>query len=143
MTVLERILQLIKHKKITQIQFAKTFEHLGVKKQTITDWKSGKSNSYYPILLEIADYFGVSTDYLYGRKESLPSNYLVEPKIVAMVYEDELKLLAGYRELDVIQRDELLQSVSLHIEPPKPKKRKRRSGVDTAVSRDIFIILDE
>jgi len=52
-----------KEKKITQEQLA---THLGVSPQAVSKWENGS----YPesdLLPAIADYFGVSIDYLYGR----------------------------------------------------------------------------
>ena len=44
-------------------------EYLGVKKQAFTDWKNGKSTSYLKYLPQIAEFFGVSVDYLLGKEE--------------------------------------------------------------------------
>ena len=52
-----------KDKKVTQEQLA---EHLGVSAQAVSKWENGN----YPdsdLLPKIADFFGVSIDYLYGR----------------------------------------------------------------------------
>ena len=60
------ILNLIAEKKITEQQFL--FE-MGFNRTLLSDWKSGKSKSYMKHLPKIADYFGVSTDYLLGNTE--------------------------------------------------------------------------
>lgn len=39
-------------------------DYLGIKKSAFTDWKAGKSRSYLKYASEIADYFGITTDYL-------------------------------------------------------------------------------
>ena len=44
-------------------------EYLGLSKQTFTEWKAGRTNSYMKYLLEIGDYFNVSTDYLLGKTD--------------------------------------------------------------------------
>ena len=44
-------------------------DYLGLKKTAFTDWKSGKSNSYRKYLIEIANFFNVSIDYLVYGKE--------------------------------------------------------------------------
>jgi transcriptional regulator with XRE-family HTH domain len=59
----------MKEKGVSQIKFADDFSHLGVKKQTVTDWKRGHSNTFFSIILEIANYFNVSTDYLLGNTD--------------------------------------------------------------------------
>ena len=61
MTTVELILDLISKKGIEQQQFAKD---IGVTKQAISEWKSGKTQSYKKHISRIAEYFNVSTDYL-------------------------------------------------------------------------------
>lgn len=46
--------------------------HLGLSKNIFTDWKSGKNTSYMKYLPQIAEFFGVSVDYLIGN-ETKPS----------------------------------------------------------------------
>lgn len=46
-------------------------EYLGLKNVAFSEWKSGKSKSYRKYLIEIANFFDVSLDYLvYGRADS-------------------------------------------------------------------------
>lgn len=42
-------------------------DFLGLQKTAFSDWKSGKSASYEKYLPQIADFLGVSIDYLAGR----------------------------------------------------------------------------
>ena len=42
---------------------------LGLNRQVVTDWKAKRSKSYNKYLPQIADYFGVSVDYLLGKEE--------------------------------------------------------------------------
>jgi len=45
-------------------------DYLGLKNVAFSEWKSGKSKSYRKYLIEIANFFGVSLDYLvYGKVE--------------------------------------------------------------------------
>ena len=56
---------------MTQQEFADTF---GVSKGTIGMWESGaREPKNLEDLRRIADFFGVSTDYLLGRKEKRPA----------------------------------------------------------------------
>ncbi len=66
MTTAEKILQLIKDKNIEQQALA---EYLGIKKQAISDWKSGKTKSYMKYIDKIAKYFEVTVDYLLGSDQ--------------------------------------------------------------------------
>lgn len=63
MDTLDKILYLLKTNNIEQQKFA---EDIGLKKQAISEWKSGKTKSYKKYIDKIAEYFNVSTDYLLG-----------------------------------------------------------------------------
>lgn len=43
--------------------------YLGISKNVFTDWKSGRNKSYMRHLPKIADFFGVSVDYLLGKTD--------------------------------------------------------------------------
>lgn len=60
----ERITSLILEKGYTNRSLA---DHLDIPPSLISDWKSGKSNSYFKYIAEMSDFFGVSADYLLGR----------------------------------------------------------------------------
>ena len=45
-------------------------ESIGIQKTAATNWKKRKSNPTYANLQKIADYFGVSVEYLKGEKEN-------------------------------------------------------------------------
>ena len=45
-------------------------EYLGITPNVVTNWKNGSNKSYRKYLKEIANYFGVSVDYLMGNEES-------------------------------------------------------------------------
>ena len=49
---------------LTQVEFAKC---LSVSKQAVSNWENNNIQPSIDMLLKIADYFGVSTDYLLGR----------------------------------------------------------------------------
>lgn len=53
-------------KKVTQAGMA---EFLGIDRSTYTKYESGKSKPDSDMLIKIADYFGVSIDYLLGRTD--------------------------------------------------------------------------
>jgi len=57
------IFELLKDLKITQKKFA---EDINVSTGNVSDWKSGKSSPSASVLNKIANYFGVSVDYLLG-----------------------------------------------------------------------------
>ncbi len=71
MDTLHRILELLN--KNGNSQKALT-DFLGLSKNTFTNWKSGNNNSYKKYISEIAEFFGVSTDYLLCKTDD-PTDY--------------------------------------------------------------------
>ena len=61
------ILSLLQERKIEQKTLA---DYIGVSQQKFTDWKSGRVKSYNKYLPQIADFFGVSVDYLLGNEKA-------------------------------------------------------------------------
>ena len=70
----ERILLLLKENHVEQKDLA---EHLGISKQAITDWKTGKTKSYQKCIDKIAAFFNVSVDFLLGRTDSPTATYSI------------------------------------------------------------------
>lgn len=69
MCTLDRITMLIEDKGITQQEFLRS---IGLNKSALSDWKKGINKSYKKHIDKIADYFGVSVDYLLGKTD-IPS----------------------------------------------------------------------
>ena len=66
MNTFDKIDFLIKSQKKRQIDLT---NFLGVPKTHYTDWKSGRTKSYNKYLSQIADFLGVSVDYLLGKTD--------------------------------------------------------------------------
>ena len=64
--IVERLKQLRNDYQISQKDFA---EAIGVAQQTVASWEVGRTEPSNLFLIEIADYFNVTTDYLLGRDE--------------------------------------------------------------------------
>lgn len=64
MRTIDKILILLKEQKKTQKDLT---DFLDISKGVFTDWKSGKNSSYKKHIDKIAEFFGVSTDYLLCR----------------------------------------------------------------------------
>lgn len=69
----ERLKQLRKEKKLSQLELAKIF-NLG--RTTITQYETGDRNPDLGILQKMAEFFGVSTDYLLGSETNQTSSKL-------------------------------------------------------------------
>lgn len=66
MDTLTKILNLINEK---NIEYSEIEKELNIHRGCITDWKTLRTKSYKKIIPKIAEYFGVSTDYLLIGKE--------------------------------------------------------------------------
>ena len=64
--VAQRIKDLMKSEKLTQMQLAHALE---VGQSSISDWLNSKSEPSIENLWKLADFFDVSVDYLIGTKE--------------------------------------------------------------------------
>ena len=65
MEVLHRIIRLLKENNKKQIDLT---DYLGISKNAFTNWKIGDNSSYMKHLPKIAEFFGVSVDYLLGKE---------------------------------------------------------------------------
>lgn len=70
MDTLDKILFLLKEQKKTQKEL---MEYLGLGKTAFTGWKSGANTSYLKYISKIAEFLGVSTDYLLGTQKETPA----------------------------------------------------------------------
>jgi transcriptional regulator with XRE-family HTH domain len=60
----KRIVELLSERGVSNKVFA---EYLSIQPSMISDWKSGKTNSYNKYIGDISEFFGVSADYILGR----------------------------------------------------------------------------
>ena len=87
----ERLEMLLKEKGITAYRLA---QDTGVSTATLTSWKQGKYIPKPEKLQKIADYFGVTLDYLYGKSDSK----------TASTQEENAPLLSQKDERDIAKR---------------------------------------
>ena len=92
--------------KIKPNQLAKV---LNISSGTITAWKKGTPPNSER-LEAIADYFGVSTDYLLGRSSADPA-----------LLEDEQRLLNNYRKASA-ERKQIIQDIAEGAGEPEQRK---------------------
>lgn len=64
MEVLNNIIQVLKENKRKQVDLT---NYLGITKNAFTNWKNGDNTSYMKHLPKIAEFLGVSVDYLLGN----------------------------------------------------------------------------
>lgn len=86
--------QLLQKNKITSYKLSKD---TGISQTILSNWKNGRNTPKYEKLKQIAEYFGVSIEYLMGEDEEKEDNYYLNPdtrKIAQEVFEDKnLRLL--------------------------------------------------
>ena len=76
---LEKILNLLKTKGIKDKDFVSA---IGLYSSALSEWKSGKSVSYKKHIDKIAEYLGVSVDYLLGRTDDPLPKIQIQDKIM-------------------------------------------------------------
>lgn len=81
MCTLDIMQTLLKEQKKTQKELC---EYLGITKGTYSNWKNGLSESYKSYIMEIADFFDVSADYLLGKTEIRKGTALSEQPLTPM-----------------------------------------------------------
>lgn len=89
--IFERLLQ--KH----NLSAYKVSKLTGVTQSTLSDWKRGRSTPKTDTLQKIADYFGVSVDYLMGRETEEPNATDKENNPIVLD-DDALELLEELKE---------------------------------------------
>ncbi len=95
----ERLKELRKSKgRLTQVDMAK---YLGVAKTTYASYEQGKRTPDIDLQNKIADYFGVTLDYLHGREEKEEPEFSDKQMTVAAhidddVSDDEMKEILSF-----------------------------------------------
>lgn len=98
----KRIKALISDRDLKQKDLAKD---LGIPPSTFSNYMTGANELPLDVLVQIAEYFDVTTDFLLGRA--------VERKPVLMISPAEQTLIRDLRELTPNQRELLLQIIRL------------------------------
>ena len=75
MTLADRISELRRKKGISQEELA---VQLGVSRQAVSKWESGQSNPETDKIVQMSEYFGVTTDYLLKGTEPVIDDGSVE-----------------------------------------------------------------
>lgn len=103
---------------------------LGLSKNYLYKWKKSAPNSTK--LIEVADYFNVSTDYLLGRKENESSTENQENKDLKKFLEDNLDNGMTFGDGKVTEEDREKLEIALtqifYRYHDKFKKRKNEKG---------------
>lgn len=90
--IVKKIISLLKEQHKTQKNLT---DYLGITQNAFTDWKSGRIKSYTKHLEKIAEFFGVSVDYLIGSEHSVASN--INTSDIGALSSREVQLISSYR----------------------------------------------
>ena len=97
-----RIAEIRQRKNFTQADVAK---HLRITRQAYSAYETGKRQMGFETLCMLADFYEVSTDYLLGRQDALPS-YLNE---------DERDIISQYKILDGHAKDTIKNALRFEV----------------------------
>lgn len=112
--------KLLEQKGVTPYQ---VYKATGVAQSSLSDWKNGKSKPKYEKMVKIADYFGVTVDYLLGKpdqKEKAPA----ETEASDPLSQVSFALFGKHEELDDEILDELREYARFKLEQKKHKEKK-------------------
>ncbi len=132
--ILDRISALLDNREQQELT-----DFLKLKKTAYSDWKAGKSKSYRKYLIEIAEFFNVSIDYLvYGKEKSSSSIELTD---------DEQELLTYYNMLNDIGKGIVIGRAEQLAETAKKPLKEPKNNLfieyyDLPVSAGTGIYLD-
>ena len=112
METLNKIMEIMKEKNLKQKDLT---DFLNLGKGTFTVWKSGKTNSYLRYIPKIAEFLGVSSDYLLGIESEKQS-----------INDDDVKvaLFGGDGEVT----DEMWNEVKTFVAFIKEKNKKNNDN---------------
>lgn len=68
---------------------------INVSQQTIGSWETGRTEPNSEALQQLANFFGVSTDYLLGRSEIQINKQIADDKTIDQQLEEVLEQLSG------------------------------------------------
>ena len=100
-------------KGFTQSEMA---EFLDCSQQTINVWESGQHTPKITMLVKIADSFGVSVDWLLGRKEPI--------RLITEIQQEEKTIVELYRKLNNEGRTEAEKMLNLLLLNPAYKEKE-------------------
>lgn len=100
--IIQTIIRLLKEQNKSQKSLT---DYLGITQNAFTDWKSGRIKSYNKHLPQIADFFGVSVDYLLGNTDEAQKESDKKPNSVIrnVLSPQEMALINAYRSQPELQ----------------------------------------
>ena len=94
-------------------------DYLGITKNAITDWKSGRIKSYRKHIPKIAKFFNVSADYLLNEDVDNSVSNSEEQEVLHISY-----LMKQFFSLSEEEKDEFLKLATMVFENQKTSRKK-------------------
>ena len=111
-----RIKELREQKNISQEVLAVAIE---TSQRNIGRWENGENEPSYKQLIKIADFFGVTIDYLIGRNEDYK-------KLIKTPWtQQEERLLKGFMQLTFDEREKIIEDVEFFANKNKKTSQRR------------------
>lgn len=95
----DRLRQLRQETELNQTEFGQKFN---VIKQTVSSWENGNSKPDLDLLIAIADFFNVSTDFLLGRSGMLQRGKNLSPEKERLINEIQQASDDDLKEMEYI-----------------------------------------
>lgn len=112
MSTFDKIDFILKQQGKKQIQLC---QYIGVGKNRYTDWKAGRIKSYTKYLPKIAEFLGVSVDYIVGNTENPINEDELEEDVIVWHRNGEV----GRAKLSKENYDAIVQMIKATSEKPK------------------------
>lgn len=93
----------------------KVSQETGIGRSTFTDWKNGRSEPKQEKLIKIANYFGVSLDYLTTGEEPALESYPEQAELLVKIRNDKrlFNAIEKYYALSDRQKEHVLDLIDL------------------------------
>jgi len=106
------------NKKMTQAELA---EAIQTKRANIGNWESGRVSPDYSMVVKLAEFFGVTTDYLFGN------NYNVTKDMPVIVFsQDDVDLVRRFKALPLVGQHMMMNTLEnleeMFSEPSKTEQ---------------------
>ncbi len=121
--MLPKILKTERNKKgLSQMAFAKI---LGISQQTVGSWEIGRTSPDLDMLVKIAGFFNISTDYLLGN-DTLNNKIDTQPEQV--LSKDEWDLIHKYRQLSAKAKKKIKANVDIELDDYTESENESRNA---------------
>ena len=111
-----RITEIRNARKLTQADLA---QYLRITQQTYSAYETNRRQMSYETLCMLADFYEVSTDYLLGRQEAMPS----------FLSEEERGIIEQYRALDERTKDGIKNTIAFEYSRAPKSEASGKSAI--------------